>query len=234
MTAPDATTFVPCAAAPALADDEIHVWSLATAPGPTRAIGAAAREVLASLLRAYAGHPDVPAIERGAYGKPFAPALPELDFNLSHAGPHVLLAFARRQPLGIDLEQAQRRLWSVDELARRFFAAGEIAALTRLPASARADAFLALWTHKEAVLKALGVGLAFGLDRLEFALDAGGAVTALRAIAPEAGAREEWHLRRLMPAPGLVGALAWRGPPRAVRSFAWTTQRSALPDRLGQ
>jgi 4'-phosphopantetheinyl transferase len=219
MTAPDATTFVPCAAVPALADDEIHVWSLATAPGPPRAIGAAAREVLASLLCAYAGVGVAPVIERGEHGKPYAPALPELDFNLSHAGPHVLLAFARRQPLGIDVERGERRL-AVDELAGRFFTANEADALAHLPAAARTAAFLALWTHKEAVLKALGAGLSFGLDRLEFAVDAHGRIAGLRAIAPEAGACADWRLLALAPTPGLLGALAWRGPPRTVRLLA--------------
>ena len=232
-TALDETAFVPSAEVPALADDEIHVWSLAAAPGPARAIGAAARAALQRLLCAYAGRAEAPAIERGEHGKPFAPALPELDFNLSHAGPHVLLAFARRQPLGIDLEQAGRPV-SVDEIAQRFFTAGEVAALARLPAAARADAFLRLWTHKEAVLKALGAGLSFGLDRLEFALGADGAVAALRALAAEAGAPADWRLQGLAPAPGLVGALAWRGPPRTVRLFAEVARRSTLPERLAE
>ena len=213
------TAFEPRATVPPLAADEIHVWFVAVdAEGSPRAIGEAARAALERLLCAYANRSQPPAIERGVHGKPFAPELPGLDFNLSHAGPHVLLAFARGQAIGIDLERCDRRL-SLDDIARRFFAASEAQALTRLPPVAQRATFLRLWTHKEAVLKALGTGLNFGLDRVEFVLDRDSEVGALLNIAAEAGSVSEWNLRRIDPAPGLMGALAWRGAARSVRAF---------------
>lgn len=202
---------------PVLGDDEIHVWHLA-ADGSSRELVIAVRAALERLLCRYANLVQVPAIERGAHGKPFVANLPWLDFNLSHSGSRALLAFARGQPLGIDLEQRERAL-SYIELARRFFSPAEAMALERLPSTRLGPAFLDLWTHKEAVLKALGAGLQFGLARVEFALDDNGGVTSLARIAAEGGAGEEWQLRRLDPGPGVFGALAWRGPPRAVRSF---------------
>jgi len=218
MPPTDDAPFLPCAAAPPLADDEIHVWRLdAGAGAPPRAVGAAARAALERLLGGYGGSPGVPAIERGPHGKPFAPELPDLHFNLSHAGSAILLAFARGQPLGVDLENAARHT-SIDGIARRFFAAAEADALERLEPSRRPAAFLRLWTHKEAVLKALGEGLAFGLDRVEFALDERGRAE-LRRVAAEAGPAQAWQLRQLDPAPTLFGALAWRGPPRRLRTF---------------
>jgi 4'-phosphopantetheinyl transferase len=204
---------------PSLADDEIHVWSLATLPGPARSIRTFAREALLRLLRDYAGSDTEPVIACDEAGKPHVPALPWLHFNLSHAAHHVLLAFARDQPLGVDLEAEQRRL-SPDEIAQRFFAAGEARALRELPEAAKPAAFLRLWTHKEAVLKALGTGLRFGLDRVEFALDDAGCVRALHAIADEGGHVSEWRVRALQPGAGLFAALAWRGAARRVRSFA--------------
>lgn len=202
-----------------LAADEIHVWFVAVDAGVSpRAIGEAARAALERLLCAYANCAQPPAIERGVHGKPFAPELPGLDFNLSHAGPHVLLAFARAQAIGIDLERCDRRL-SLDGIAHRFFAASEAQALTRLPPVAQRETFLRLWTHKEAVLKALGTGINFGLDRVEFMLDRDNGVSALLNIAAEAGSVSEWNLHRIDPAPGLMGALAWRGATRSVRAF---------------
>ena len=59
----------------------------------------------------------------------------------------------------------------------------------------------------------------FGLERLDFALDAAGNVAGLHAIAAEAGAAADWQLQQLAPAPGLCGALAWRGPPMRICSF---------------
>ena len=76
-----------------------------------------------------------------------------------------------------------------------------------------------LWSCKEAVLKALGRGIAFGLERLDFALDAEGGVLSLRAIASEAGAAIDWRLLLLAPAPGLRGALGWHGTAMRICSF---------------
>lgn len=204
---------------PPLLPDEIHLCSMAFAPGASpRAVTDAARTVLDRLLSGYAGTDHVLEIARGAYGKPYAPASLGLDFNLSHAGHHVLLAFARGQELGVDLERDERRL-SLLEIARRFFAPDEAEALERLPADARLPCFLQLWTRKEAVLKALGQGLNFGLDRLTFAVGTDGEVGALRRIAAEAGPAAEWRLCAVQPAPGLIGALAWRGPARSLQTF---------------
>jgi len=220
MTCNDAVSFEPRDDVPALADGEIHVWSLRIEhAADARAVGIGARAELERLLCAYAGLTAPPLIERGEHGKPFAPALADLDFNLSHAGTDVLLAFARAQPLGVDLERVDRRL-AVGPLARRFFAAEEAAALARVPATVQQSAFMQLWTQKEAVLKALGQGLAFGLHRLAFAVGDGGEIGGLQVIAEAAGRTEEWHLRRLSPGEGLAAALAWRGADRTLRLFA--------------
>lgn len=203
--------------APRLADGEIHVWHVATEPD-SGSVSIAAHAALARLLCTYAGLARAPVIERAAHGKPFAPELPDLEFNLSHAGAHVLLAFARGQALGIDLEHGERRV-SLPEVARRFFAPAEARALERLPLERRQRAFLDVWTRKEAVLKALGAGLQFGLARVEFSVEQDGAVGALTHIAPEGGRAADWRLCPLQPAPCLIGALAWRGPARSVRTF---------------
>lgn len=203
--------------APALGD-EVHVWHLAGAGTRPAEVAAAARAALDALLCTYAGLACAPAIERGEQGKPFAPGLPDLHFNLSHAGSDVLLAFARTEPVGVDLEHAGRRV-AVDAIAARHFAPAEAAALARLAPESRRDAFLHLWTRKEAVLKAIGAGLSYGLQRVEFELDGEGRVGALVRPPAPARAPREWQLHRLEPAPGLVGALAWRGVPRQVRGF---------------
>jgi len=204
---------------PTLGMHEIHVWSLQLdAAADARTRSAAIDAARARLLGVYASVSGNPLIERGAHGKPYAPALDGLEFNLSHAGHHALLAFARGQPLGVDLERCDRRPPPA-ELARRYFTRAEADALERVPEELRQRCFLQLWTQKEAVLKALGRGLSFGLDRLAFTIG-DGAVGHLREIAAEGGAVEQWQLRRLRPGPGLIGALAWHGADRAVRAFA--------------
>jgi len=200
----------------ALLERAIDLWMLDTGAGNARAVRVAARAALERLLREYAGAAAF-EIAIGHHGKPFVPALPWLDFNLSHAGKHVALAFARNQALGVDIEEYARNPSA--GLAKRFFSPGESAALARLTPDKRSAAFLHLWTHKEAVLKALGEGLSFGLDRVEFALDPDGLAGPPCRMAPEAGRPDEWQVRRFTPAPGLTGSIAWRGPPRELNLF---------------
>ncbi|HEY6986552.1 MAG TPA: 4'-phosphopantetheinyl transferase superfamily protein [Rhodanobacteraceae bacterium] len=202
-----------------LDDDEIHLWLLAIDGAPDhRTVAARTQVLLARLLTRYANLYAPPQIVRTERGKPFAPELPDLDFNLSHAKDHVLIAIARRQPLGVDIERIDRRI-EIEDLARRYFSRAEADAIERLPTGTRTAAFLRLWTCKEAVLKALGEGIAFGLDRVSFDLDAEGFPTGVADLVPEAGTTESWRLALLEPAPGFLGALAWQGPERKVRTF---------------
>lgn len=195
-------------------DHAIDLWVLDTGAGNARAVRAAARAALERLLCGYAG--DVAFdIAVGGHGKPFAPALPWLDFNLSHAGSHVAIAFARNQALGVDIEVRSRQV-PVAGLSRRFFGTAEAAALARIAPGDRTTAFLQLWTQKEAVLKALGQGLSFGLDRVEFEVGANGEIGPMRRIASAGGHPDEWQVRRFAPDEGLTGSIAWRGPPREV------------------
>jgi 4'-phosphopantetheinyl transferase len=200
---------------------EIHVWlwQMRESLAP-RAVAALAREHLLRLLPGYAGCEAPPLVERGEHGKPFVLGEDYPHFNLSHGGECIALAFSRDHELGVDVENTlQERRHEPLELARRFFAAEESHALARLEADARNAAFMHLWTCKEAVLKAIGHGLSFGLDRLQFTLDGEGRPDSLRSIAEEAGAPEEWQIHRFEPAPGHAGSLAWRGPECRLRWF---------------
>ena len=201
-----------------LLPDEVHLWLWRSQQAfPPREVSALARAELGRLLQEYAGVAAAPPIERGEHGKPFVSASGFPRFNLSHSGQCVVFAFCAHHEIGVDVEALGRR-HSPLELANRFFAAEETAALAALDEAAQGVAFMRLWTSKEAVLKALGHGISFGLHRLRFALDEGGGV-GLQAIAAEAGTPEEWRLRCFEPAPGHAGALAWRGPDLRVRAF---------------
>jgi 4'-phosphopantetheinyl transferase len=211
--------FVAPPSPPSLADDDIHIWLLVLENTPKpREVTAAAHALLGRLLIRYASLDHAPEIARGDRGKPYAPMLAGIDFNLSHARDHVLIAIARKQPLGVDLERVDRRI-EIEKLSRRYFSGAEADALEALPVAIRLPTFLRLWTCKEAVLKALGVGLSLGLEKVSFQLDAAGMPVGISAIAPEAGPPEDWRLSLLEPAPGFLGAVAWNGPPRHIRTF---------------
>ena len=205
--------FLPAQPPQPLADTEIHLWFF---PQWNMTVRAGAQSLpLRALL---AGYLDcTPArldIKLGAYGKPHL-AGAALEFNLAHSGGAALVALSRHVPLGVDLE-APRRVRPVLELARRWFHPDEAAALTALPEALQQAGFLRLWTCKEAVLKAHGRGIGFGLDRVAFELDARGEATAMRT---QANAAAPWQIRNLTPAAGFCGALAWRGADCPVRAF---------------
>lgn len=91
------------------------------------------------------------------HGKPRLPDHPELDVSVAHSGEHVVVALARGPQIGVDVEQISDV--DVDDLAGTAFASHEAAELAALPAGERVTAFFRLWTRKESIVKALGVGI---------------------------------------------------------------------------
>jgi 4'-phosphopantetheinyl transferase len=161
-----------------------------------------------------------PAHVRFSYnpmGRPeLAPEMPRLGFNLSHSHGLGLLAVAQAERVGIDLEQI-RPMADMMGLARRYFAARELAALEILDPSARLERFFSIWTSKEAFIKAHGAGVSYGLERVEIALADDG--TPFFAQLAENDHPEDWSLICLEPATGFPAALVLHGRTRAVSCY---------------
>ena len=151
---------------------------------------------------------DTLPLRRDVHGRPRLDAPRDrFDVSWSHSGERLLVAVGQDIALGVDLEQLRPRPRAL-ALAERFFTAVEAAMLSALPAAAQEATFVQLWCAKEAVLKAHGRGIAFGLDRLEFA-ERDGAWT-LVACDAELGEPADWTLHAFMPMPGYLASLAWR------------------------
>jgi len=95
-------------------------------------------------------------LQRGLYDKPQLAARHGLQFNLAHSDGMLALVLCRKTAVGIDLEQPAKALAPAD---RRFFSPAELQWLSRLSGEQLAQQQCRLWTIKEAVLKALGLGL---------------------------------------------------------------------------
>ena len=78
--------------------------------------------------------------------------------SLSHSGNWVAIAICAGVTVGVDIERSPARM-TLDELMPLICMPAEMADLARLPAQARETGLLKLWTRKEALLKAFGVGL---------------------------------------------------------------------------
>lgn len=109
----------------------------------------------------------------GQGGRPVveAPALHRnIAFSLSHASGCVAVAVCADAEVGIDVEHVASAA-GLAEVRDQIVAEEEMKALRQLPQAARRDRLLALWTLKEAYLKARGVGLSVPLGMLSFRVD---------------------------------------------------------------
>lgn len=163
------------------------------------------RLVLADLLSVRPEHVPLASTSHGQ------PVLPGTGYatSLSHSGGQVAVAIARTECIGIDIERSPPRN-GMEDLLKVVCTRDEAAALHLLPEHRRNDAMLALWTRKEALLKAFGVGLL--IPPSSIGADAG------KPIAPPALAAEypACIVHSLALPTGWVGALA---APTTVREL---------------
>ncbi|MDI9470239.1 MAG: 4'-phosphopantetheinyl transferase superfamily protein [Bacillota bacterium] len=110
------------------------------------------------MLQSVFGEDAVSSMTVSSFGKPILPNGP--CFNLSHSGNMVVL-LADEQPVGVDVELITPYSQTV---AKKVFTAVEQSWLSR---QATDEAFFRLWTGKEAIMKALGLGFHLPPERFE-------------------------------------------------------------------
>lgn len=149
------------------------------------------------------------------HGKPWLPDHPQLHFNFSHSGPWALLGVAAT-PLGIDIEARIER--NADGLAEQITGPAERPRYAALAEAERGDWLTALWTRKEALLKAAGFGLRLAPDRFDCppALPGWAELPAAEGLP-----RSRWWLQPLQAPAGFHAALASGGvtPPPIFEDF---------------
>jgi 4'-phosphopantetheinyl transferase len=229
---------------PALAADAVHVWSapldgelaanaelykLLAADERERASRfrvadakrrfVAARAALRKVLGGYLGvSPREVAFKYEANGKPRLnrAAAADLHFNLAHSGEMALIAATRGCEVGVDVERL-REVNHWREIAERFFDPREVGEIDDLPPPERLGAFMRCWTAKEAVLKALGIGITRPLD---FYVGSSGQPDGKWITAHEAsGTSNRCRLYGLAPAVDYVGAVASLSAERTPQCF---------------
>ena len=90
----------------------------------------------------------------------------EIHVNLSHSRGWIMCVLCSTGACGCDIEALPRR-GDTQRIASRYFTAKEVDALKYMEQDVRNDAFLTMWTLKEAYLKARKTGIAGGLGSLE-------------------------------------------------------------------
>lgn len=139
-------------------------------------------------------------------------------FSLSHSHDCIAIAIADSGPIGIDVEKI-RSGTSMDAIIQRFFKPVEREAWETLLAADCEPAFLRLWTRKEAILKALGLGLT-GLDKLTVSLE-DKVPRPVLALDGDPQAPSRWWCTSWAPAPGYLATLAATGEPAPFHPHPW-------------
>ena len=92
------------------------------------------------------------------------------SLSIAHAGSVLAIALARHGRIGVDLERIDPN-FDFAPIARDHFTPAENNWLNQLPPDQRPTNFARLWTAKEALLKALGLGLTLPMSQIEFAME---------------------------------------------------------------
>jgi 4'-phosphopantetheinyl transferase len=208
--------------------DAIHVWKIELGIGPevfeaslallslaereraaclkvgdVRRSFVAARAGLRTVLAHYVGVPaSALSFRVGEYGKPLLLGSDNLRFNVAHSGALGLVAVTAEREVGIDIE-ALRPIVGAQAIVERFFSPAERREYSAQSSLASDRAFLRIWTRKEALLKATGVGFSREPSGAEFDNDAA-----------------RWKIVSFVPAVGYVAAAAILGEEPQMAFFS--------------
>ena len=167
------------------------------------------RLLLAESLRC---KPAQIAFSTNEFGKPSVVGASTVHFNVSHSYDLAAYAFST-QEVGIDIE-LKRFIPDALDVAQRFFAAPEIAAMERVPFNDRSSAFLRYWTKKEACLKVSGRGLSGDVASVDVGMDREPSVITIRHR--DSNIPQSVYLQTLNLPRDYVGALATSYPTEIV------------------
>jgi phosphopantetheinyl transferase len=146
-------------------------------------------------------------------GKPLLADMPDLHVSVAHTARAVVTAVCSGAAVGVDIEPALPTVPHPRRLAERLFAKAEVASLRDMPDAAIADWFSSAWIIKEAVGKALGVGMVPAFSGAVVESRAEGVALASVWIGPPA---DSWTVHQLT-APDGTEKIAVALPAPAIR-----------------
>jgi 4'-phosphopantetheinyl transferase len=138
-------------------------------------------------------------------------------FSAAYSHGLALVAVGRGAELGVDVEWIDPG-FAFEGVITSHFTPDERLRIGLLPSNLRRIAFFNIWTQKEALLKAAGVGLTVDIRGVHVEVDPRRAATGncdmLRSFT-------EWSMCRLGPTSGFVGCVAVNGPLGQVRTLSF-------------
>lgn len=208
----------------AILSEEQRRWSQRFRFDALRRRFIAAHAGLRHILAIYTGQPpDQLAFSLGEHGKPYLEGHEEgkgLQFNLSHSGDWALIGVVLDRAIGVDIERI-REVPEMKSVARTVFSAREIDHLNRCDESEHEAVFFRIWTRKEAIIKAIGTGLATPLKK--FSVIATGPIDeAVFIVSRDPVQFQHWSGRNLLVIDGYDAAVAVEGEMLPVQCWQGT------------
>lgn len=156
----------------------------------------AARSMLRRICASYMGeNPKSIRFRYGIHGKPEL-AGAGIHFNLSHSEGLAVYAFSARLRVGVDIEQI-RPVADAESIVRDFFSPADHKSFVAIDPAHKNESFFCYWTRREALLKAMALGIATSPDDLNVGVPNG---------------YGEWSVRDIAVGDGFAGALAADAP----------------------
>ncbi|MFA8016387.1 4'-phosphopantetheinyl transferase family protein [Bremerella cremea] len=184
---------------------------------------------LRDILSRYLGvTPSKIAYQASGYGKPnvITGQAGPLQFNLTHSSELAVVAVTRDAEVGVDIERI-REVRSFASMLERCLSDAERKDICAHQETEQHRHFLRFWTHKEAYLKTIGVGLRAPLDRVTLDLlapDARKVVNHFHVFPNTPSVR----LMELVPCEGFVGAVGTTHVDSPeIKTFGWVSGRSS-------
>ncbi|RFZ79105.1 hypothetical protein DS742_09600 [Lacrimispora amygdalina] len=137
------------------------------------------RMIISSYLNCY---PEKIRFYRNSYGKPSViEPVTDLKFNLSHSGKYLILVTDRNREAGVDIETAHSLRKRKYEVMESLYSPEESAFYQSLSKTEQYQMFCRTWVMKEAVIKALSLGLTADLGKISLpaAADRSGSILTL-------------------------------------------------------
>ncbi len=132
------------------------------------------------------------------HGKPELSHPSHITFNLSHSQDIALLAVGQQHTLGIDVEQFSLR--SFHGIATQFFSPNEQTYLQHSPPTLVPLRFFSIWSRKEALIKANGLGIHYPTELIDL-LTEGPIHDPIH--------HQAWYIQTFFPSPAVAASVCY-------------------------
>ena len=143
------------------------------------------------------------------------------DFNLSHSGGYLLLAWSQVGPVGVDIEAVNiRSRETLLAMAERAFSPEELAIVRSASPASLVQIFYRIWVRKEALVKAEGDGIGGPMQSFSVVAASGQKLRWLVQVTlPARGS--SWSLSELQVSPGYFACVAYPQGARLEETDDW-------------